>query len=258
MNEINCEVIRDLLPLYHDGVCSEESKKLIEEHLTSCENCREELIGMDAAVPKVSVNSEAETLRAVGNAWGKVKKRTYRKGLRVGLAILLCAALLVGLFFTFFFVWRMEGVPMEPRLNDDDICVFRRFVTPKRGDIVAVSSHFYLGGQFRDIIRVAGIPGDVIDFRDGTLYVNGGPYEIHGFRTDPVVSGDIHYPYTLGDDEYFLLDDNQAYAIDSRYTRYGVIRRGNIRGVLFGSLPALSSLFFVPGMNASVPAVPVE
>ena len=258
MDELKCEVIRDLLPLYHDGVCSEESKKLVEEHLSSCENCREELFGMDVEVPKLSVDSETETLRAVENAWGKAKKRSYRKGLKVGLAILLCAALCVGLFFTFFFAWSMEGAPMEPRLNDGDFCLFRRFVTPDRGDIVAVSSHFYLGGQFRDIIRVAGIPGDMIDFRDGTLYVNGGPYEIHGFRTDPVVPGDIQYPYTLGDDEYFLLDDNQAYAIDSRFTQYGVIRRNNIRGVLFGSLPALPRLLSVPGMNASVPAVPAE
>lgn len=147
---------------------------------------------------------------------------------------------------------------MEPRLNDGDFCLFRRFVTPDRGDIVAVSSHFYLGGQLRDIIRVAGIPGDVIDFRDGTLYVNGGSYDLYGFQTDPVVPGDISYPYTLGEDEYFLLGDNQARSYDSRYTGYGVIRRENIRGVLFGSFPAFSSILSVPGMNASVPEVPAE
>ena len=257
MNEIKCEVIRDLLPLYHDGVCSEESKMLVEEHLASCEGCREELIGMDTEVPKLSVDSETETLRAVENAWGKVKKRSYRKGLKVGLAILLCAALCVGVFFTFFFAWSMEGVSMEPRLYDGDFCLFRRFVTPKRGDIVAVSGRFETGGQFRDIIRVAGVPGDVIDFRDGTLYA-GGPCELYGFRTDPVVPGDIEYPYTLGENEYFLLGDNQAHSYDSRYTGYGVIRRENIRGVLFGSLPALPSLLSVSGMNASVPAVPAE
>ena len=26
----NCKVIEDLLPLYHDGVCSEESKEFVE------------------------------------------------------------------------------------------------------------------------------------------------------------------------------------------------------------------------------------
>ena len=28
-----CEVIRDLLPLYQDGACSEESRGLVEAHL---------------------------------------------------------------------------------------------------------------------------------------------------------------------------------------------------------------------------------
>jgi hypothetical protein len=36
----NCDVVTDLLPLYVDGVCSEESKKLVEEHLEECEACR--------------------------------------------------------------------------------------------------------------------------------------------------------------------------------------------------------------------------
>jgi len=38
---MKCEVIRDLLPLYVDGVASEESRALIEEHLKTCEGCRE-------------------------------------------------------------------------------------------------------------------------------------------------------------------------------------------------------------------------
>ena len=34
-----CEVIRDLLPLYADDVCSETSRELIEEHLEECPEC---------------------------------------------------------------------------------------------------------------------------------------------------------------------------------------------------------------------------
>ena len=35
-----CEMIQDLLPLYQDNVCSTSSKKIVEEHVTNCENCR--------------------------------------------------------------------------------------------------------------------------------------------------------------------------------------------------------------------------
>ena len=34
-----CEVIRDLLPLYVDDVCSGTSRTLIEEHLQDCPEC---------------------------------------------------------------------------------------------------------------------------------------------------------------------------------------------------------------------------
>lgn len=42
MGEIkyDCELIQDLLPLYQDGVCSQSSRKAVEEHIQSCSNCR--------------------------------------------------------------------------------------------------------------------------------------------------------------------------------------------------------------------------
>ncbi|MBR5344327.1 MAG: zf-HC2 domain-containing protein [Clostridia bacterium] len=39
MND-ECEVIRDLLPLYADEVCSENSRKLVETHISGCPECR--------------------------------------------------------------------------------------------------------------------------------------------------------------------------------------------------------------------------
>ena len=38
-----CEVVRDILPLYADEVCSETSRELVEEHLQECAACREML-----------------------------------------------------------------------------------------------------------------------------------------------------------------------------------------------------------------------
>ena len=35
-----CEIIRDLLPLYVDGVCSELSAKMINKHLQECKECK--------------------------------------------------------------------------------------------------------------------------------------------------------------------------------------------------------------------------
>ena len=37
---MDCNVIKDLLPLYVDDCCSEESTRLVAEHLDTCESCR--------------------------------------------------------------------------------------------------------------------------------------------------------------------------------------------------------------------------
>lgn len=36
---MNCEVIRDLLPLYVDDACSEETRRMVDEHLQACPDC---------------------------------------------------------------------------------------------------------------------------------------------------------------------------------------------------------------------------
>ena len=65
---IKCEVIRDLLPLYVDGVASEESIALIEEHLRECADCREFLNLLQEDIPDVSgieLAEEAVPLRKI-------------------------------------------------------------------------------------------------------------------------------------------------------------------------------------------------
>ena len=37
--KLKCNVIRDLLPLYADQICSDESRELVDEHLAGCRDC---------------------------------------------------------------------------------------------------------------------------------------------------------------------------------------------------------------------------
>lgn len=52
--KIECNVIKDLLPLYLDDCCSDESKYLVNEHLAECEICKDSYNHM-----KVSINDES-------------------------------------------------------------------------------------------------------------------------------------------------------------------------------------------------------
>lgn len=44
MNKINCNIIKDILPLHIDNVVSEDTKVLVESHLLNCNECKKELL----------------------------------------------------------------------------------------------------------------------------------------------------------------------------------------------------------------------
>ncbi len=58
--KLNCNVIRDLLPLYADQICSEESRELVEEHLAECEDCSTLLRQMHNRELETHLKVEAE------------------------------------------------------------------------------------------------------------------------------------------------------------------------------------------------------
>ena len=81
--KISCEIIQDLLPIYHDGICSNKSRQLVEEHLSECESCREELRAMDdnLIVPDTKQNlEEAEAVKRLSIKWKKGMLKSLLKG----------------------------------------------------------------------------------------------------------------------------------------------------------------------------------
>lgn len=70
----SCEVIKDLLPLYYDDVCSEESKDMVEEHLEECPSCQALLRKMKNT--KYDQELRTEKTEVVGEYTRHVKKRS--------------------------------------------------------------------------------------------------------------------------------------------------------------------------------------
>ncbi len=52
---MNCDVVKDLIPLYIDGCCSEESKIIVEDHIKSCNACKKLLEDMMSPADIVTV-----------------------------------------------------------------------------------------------------------------------------------------------------------------------------------------------------------
>ena len=90
---LSCEVIRDLLPLYYDKVCSKESSSLIEEHLAECPQCVDELqkLKMDFENPTIS-DGKVKLMKNISAKWKKDTRVSFTKGsmLVSALAAVIC------------------------------------------------------------------------------------------------------------------------------------------------------------------------
>ena len=49
--KMECDVIRDLLPLYAEKIASPATNALVEQHLTECPDCRAQLEQMEKPLP---------------------------------------------------------------------------------------------------------------------------------------------------------------------------------------------------------------
>ena len=83
--KVPCSVIQDLLPLYHDSVCSPESCALIEEHLKDCESCQEEFHKLEESPLPQAVKEEEEHK---SQGLKKVKRTLRRRWVKVTAAAL--------------------------------------------------------------------------------------------------------------------------------------------------------------------------
>lgn len=84
MNYLNCEIIKDLIPSYLDGICSEPSKEAVKAHLAECQSCRTFL----ERIRGTELTAEAVNLKYL-DYMKKVKRRFLRKNITaVGICLL--------------------------------------------------------------------------------------------------------------------------------------------------------------------------
>lgn len=71
-----CNIVRDLLPMYIDGVVSEDSRELVEEHVAQCHACKVIYAQMKDALPE---NGAQQDRREFERAARKLKVRRKRR-----------------------------------------------------------------------------------------------------------------------------------------------------------------------------------
>ncbi len=101
MNKFDCDIIKDLLPLYADNVCSEKTIQVVETHLVDCTECSEELRKIKECPVVPSVDEDLE--KAVKNA-GKRIKKGKKKTVIETIALVLILVILFGVIGMYRFI----------------------------------------------------------------------------------------------------------------------------------------------------------
>lgn len=126
----------------------------------------------------------------------------------------------------------VSGDSMAPSYLDGEVVMFLRIKTGiEVGDVVAVrvpSGDYY-------IKRVVAGPGDVVDIRKDSLFVNGSAEAFDALEgSTKKEKGTVFYPYTVSPGNYFILGDNREISVDSRY--FGEVTRREVKGKIISSV----------------------
>ena len=129
---VKCDVIRDLLPLYMDGLVSEETKALVDEHLEHCEDCRKYLAEMKDAeeMPRQEFVEEMKPLK-------KIKRKAMLN--RIALVVVALALVAFGAFI----------IKHETEPCSDDLGAHASWTVPKGYELVDGEE----GDDYRTYVR---------------------------------------------------------------------------------------------------------
>ncbi|MBQ9490377.1 MAG: zf-HC2 domain-containing protein [Lachnospiraceae bacterium] len=95
---MNCNLFRDLIPVYLENLCSAETKRQMEEHVTHCPECRKEL---EDARTGITLKTESKWEESI-DPLKKVKRKIKRKN---GMLCLLGSVLLILIILTAFLAY---------------------------------------------------------------------------------------------------------------------------------------------------------
>lgn len=126
MKEIDCNIIRDLLPLYEDDVASQETQELVRGHLADCPACQEELRKLRTPI-SLPPDEDEEAVKRFLKYREEVRRKQNGKIIRFVTAVTSVAAVLILIL-----LWYTRPMTLEqlcPNLRMEDCRAIRGYYT---------------------------------------------------------------------------------------------------------------------------------
>lgn len=212
----DCNIVKDLLPLYFDDVCSDDSKKFVELHLSNCNECNDYAVELQKNPYVISkeIVQENSQVRSLKN----LKSKLFRRNVFVSVTSVL---VVIGIFL---FV-QLYQIPITYR---DDLFTVEE-AEDGVVDITFVNSDYYSAYVMsREAINIEyvyftdniwtkyftrGKPDELLQFSIGQSITTS-----HGVKGDTIeIEWQVDYIYYLiedfrnlkvTDDEYIGLSEN--------------------------------------------------
>ena len=160
--------------------------------------------------------------------------RQHAKGCLHGLLKLFAVLVILVVIWNLVFRWIfVDGVSMQPTLENGDWIVVCRLDRPERGDVIVTNTNNRANARL--IKRLIAVGGDTVDvdYETGTVYVNGQAVEESYLPDRTIRGGDVQFPLTVPDGCVFLLGDNRTESMDSRYSEIGCIPQSDLLGTVW-------------------------
>lgn len=163
----------------------------------------------------------------------------YSRVLRSTVCTLIVVAAIAVLVATLWMpVLQIYGSSMTPSLQDGEIVLSVKDVSPEPGEVIA----FYYNNKVL-VKRVVGLPGDWVDIdEDGAVFVNGTVLDEPYLEEKALGDCNISLPYQVPEGKVFVLGDHRSVSVDSRNKAVGCIAEDQIVGKIVFRIWPLSQL----------------
>lgn len=144
--------------------------------------------------------------------------------------ILILGALIYLFLMGDLMIFRIKGTSMTPLLYQNDLVISFKMKEYKRQDVVVFNYN-----NSKSIKRVIGLANEKVDINNKKVYIDGKELE-EPYISVPTDGEELHYPYLVDNNKYFVLGDNRVDSLDSRYLKVQAIDKDAILGKVFFSV----------------------